>query len=117
MLASFSSSPNETVSSWGISPPPDDYRAHQGLKKIASGLGIQVEEVKESSHQHSDILATTRPLQVSLPVNEAILELMKPLWQAPLSLPPFSEKDQMLILCPVPPPQDCLVESVASGRE
>lgn len=51
------------------------------LKRVVLSLGIQVKEVKESSNSLVDILAATGPSEIALPVDEAIMDLVKTLWQ------------------------------------
>lgn len=40
-------------------------------------LNAQVEEVREKSHKLVDILASAGPSRIPLPINEAILKLIK----------------------------------------
>lgn len=88
VLVSSSSSPNEAMVTADMSPPQDDYKTHQDLLKwVASNLGIQAEVVKESSHSLLDILTLVAPSKVTLPLNEAIIDPVKTLWQTPVSLP------------------------------
>lgn len=52
VLASSASSLNKVVSSEATSPRPDDYNKTylELLESVVSDLGIQVEELRESSH-------------------------------------------------------------------
>lgn len=50
--------------------------------------------MKESSHHLVDILATTGPSRVTLPLNEAIMDLVKGLWQTSTFLLPTSKRAQ-----------------------
>lgn len=52
--------------------------------RVALSLGIQVEEVKESSHHLVNILA--------LPLSEGIVDPLNGLWQTPASFPPTSKR-------------------------
>lgn len=66
-------------------------KAHQDLLKlVASNLGIQAEVVRESSHSQQDIFVASGPSRVVLPLNEAIMDPVKVLWQTPTSLPSIS---------------------------
>lgn len=83
---------DEAVSGLSKSLPQDDIRAHQDLlKRIAANLGLELEELKESSHSLINILASAVPSKVALLINEAVMGLVKALWQTP-SLSPTSER-------------------------
>lgn len=87
VLASCSSSLEKFLSLEAISHLPNDYKTYQELlKSVALDLGIQIKEVRASSHHLTDILSMTGPPSVLLPINEVILEPMKTRWQTPSSL-------------------------------
>lgn len=67
-------------------------KVHQELlKRVTLSLGIQVEE-KEFSHYLVDILATAGPFRMVLPLNGAIMDPVKRLWQTSTTLPPTSKR-------------------------
>lgn len=75
------------------SPLQDDFKAYQDLLKgVATALDIQPEEVQEKSHRLVDILITMGLSRIALPVNNAILDPIKSLWQTPFSLPLTSKR-------------------------
>lgn len=64
-LAASSSCPDEVVAGPSNPLPPDDFRAHREfLKWVAMNLGLEVEELKESTHSVIDILALAAPSEV-----------------------------------------------------
>lgn len=70
----------------GMSLSQDDFKADQVLlKMVVSNLSLQGEVVKESSHSLVNILAIAGPSKVALPLNEAIMDPVKVLWQTPFS--------------------------------
>lgn len=57
---------------------------HQDLlRRLAQNLGIQVEKIAETSHALVDILTPSVPSRIALPLDSAILEPGKALWQTP----------------------------------
>lgn len=77
---SSSSSLDEAVTGADIEFSQDDYKAHRELlRRVAQNLGIQVEEVRESSHALVDILMTTGPSRVPLLLNDTIMNPIKAL--------------------------------------
>lgn len=61
---------------------------------MISNLGLQAEVVKEFSNSLVDILAMAGPSKVALPLNEAIVDLLKALWQPPDSLSTTSKRGE-----------------------
>ncbi|EMP26774.1 hypothetical protein UY3_16174 [Chelonia mydas] len=95
LVQASSFSPEEAVSGPSSLLPQDDFRAHQELlKRIAANLGLEVEELKKSSHSLIDILAAAAPSKVALPINEAVMGPVKTLWQTPSSLSPTSKRTE-----------------------
>ncbi|EMP38512.1 hypothetical protein UY3_04297 [Chelonia mydas] len=78
---------NEVV----MPPPPtvnDDFRLFQELmKQVADSLQIPLEEVGESQHTLLDILQWSPSSQVALPINKALLDPAKSIWQTPTMIP------------------------------
>lgn len=80
--------------------PQDNFNAHQDLLKgMASNLGLEVEELRETLHSLIDILAAAAPAKVALPINEAMIGPVKALWQTPPSLSPHIKKSREEVLC------------------
>lgn len=50
-----------------------------------------MEVVKEATRSLLDILSAAGPLMVALPLNEAIMNPVKVVWQTPASLPPTAK--------------------------
>lgn len=85
--------PSEAVVTESTSLPPDGFSAHQDLlRRLVAALYSHLQEVPERSHRLVGILAFARPFRVAFPVNEAILEPVKILWQPPSSLPPTAKR-------------------------
>ncbi|EMP31279.1 hypothetical protein UY3_11599 [Chelonia mydas] len=59
----------------------------QGLiKRVANSLKILLEEVKESQHKLLDILHTSTSAHIALPINKALFDPAKPIWQPPITI-------------------------------
>lgn len=125
-LASSSSSPDKRVIVKSTSPPLHDYKAcEKWLKRMAVVLDIQVKQVCEKLHRLVDILASAGPCRVGLPINEAILESIKVLWQTLFSIPPTTKTVKQRYYIPLRelstyiliPLGGSLVVSMANERE
>lgn len=57
------------------------------LKRVASNLNLEAEQLKEPMDNLFDVLATVALDWVMLPVHEGELKVVKALWQSPSSLP------------------------------
>lgn len=72
--------------------PQDNFKAHQNLlKQVASNLGLEAEELRETSHSLMDILAAAAPAKIVLPINEAVIGLVR---QTPSFLTPTSKRTE-----------------------
>lgn len=69
---------------------------------MAASLGIQVEFVEERTHTLLDVLLPTMAGKLALPVNEAIGQLAKTIWQTPSSVPLGGQKKEMQISGSIP---------------
>ncbi|EMP33579.1 Nardilysin [Chelonia mydas] len=89
--ASSSSSPDEAITEPPQPVSQDDAKAHQELlKRVSSNLGLQVEELEKQADSLFDVLSSTAPARVALPLHEGVLKISNALWQPPLlSAPPF----------------------------
>ncbi|XP_074799607.1 membrane-anchored junction protein [Natator depressus] len=62
----------------------DDFSKFQDLfKRVASELRINLEEVPEQQHELTDILQPSSSSRIALPINPALLEPAKAIWQIP----------------------------------
>ncbi|EMP23843.1 hypothetical protein UY3_19093 [Chelonia mydas] len=86
---------DEAVAGTDSTPPQEDCKAHQELlRRVAQNLGIQVEEIRESSHSVVDILEVTGPARVALTLNDAIMDPIRALWQTPASFQLTAKKTE-----------------------
>lgn len=74
-------------------PPPStataDFKQFQELfKRVVDGLEIPLEGVPESQHQLLDILQTSSTFKIALPINDALMEPAKNIWQTPATISP-----------------------------
>ncbi|EMP39369.1 hypothetical protein UY3_03421 [Chelonia mydas] len=86
------SSPDEAI----MGPPPvvsqDDDKAHpELLRRVASNLGLETEELEEPLDTLFNILSSAAPARVTLPMHEGVAKFIKALWQTPSSLTPISK--------------------------
>lgn len=51
-------------------------------------MGLEAEELKESSYSLIDFLAAAAQPKVALPINESVMGPVRALWQSPSSLSP-----------------------------
>lgn len=58
------------------------------MKRAADTLQIPLEEVQETQHKWLDILYALLSARVALPINEALLESAKSIWQTPATALP-----------------------------
>lgn len=58
------------------------------FKRVASKLKITVEEVSETQHELTDILQHAASSKITLPINGAVMDLAKNIWQTPATIPP-----------------------------
>lgn len=83
------------------SVPPDDFRAHQDLlKRVATNLGLQVEELAEPMDTLFNVSATAALGKVALSVHERVLKIAKVLWQTPSSILPTSKRAERKYFVP-----------------
>ncbi|EMP41280.1 Chromodomain-helicase-DNA-binding protein 9 [Chelonia mydas] len=75
---------------------PYDFSKFQDLfKRMASELRINPEEVPEQQHELTDILQPPPSSRIALPINPALLEPAKAIWQTPAaSLPTCKRADR-----------------------
>lgn len=59
---------------------------------MATNLNLQVEEVVEEFDDLFNIIFSSTPAQVTLPVHPGVLKIAKSLWQTPSLIPPTSKK-------------------------
>lgn len=90
--ASTSSFPGKVVTGPSNLLPPGDFRAYQGLERVTTNLGLEVEELKESAHSLVDFLAVAASPRAAPPVNEAVSVPVRAQWQILSSLPPNSKR-------------------------
>ncbi|CAM2105499.1 unnamed protein product [Caretta caretta] len=71
---------HKAVAGMSITPTQVDYRAHQELSyRVVQNLNVQVKEIEEFALALVDILTSSGPARVALPLNDAILQQGKPL--------------------------------------
>ncbi|XP_065432834.1 zinc finger protein Rlf isoform X8 [Chrysemys picta bellii] len=82
--------------------PSDDYAKFQDLfKRVASDLRINLEVVTEQQHELTNILQPPSSSRVALPINAALLEPAKSIWQTPAtSLPTCKQADRKYFISP-----------------
>ncbi|EMP42533.1 hypothetical protein UY3_00202 [Chelonia mydas] len=89
-----------------MGPPPavsrDDAKAHQELlRRVASNLGLETEELEELSDTLFHVLSSAAPFRVTLPVYEGLAKITKALWQTPSLVPPISKQAEHKYYVPV----------------
>ncbi|KAM7151676.1 uncharacterized protein RBU57_012234 [Macrochelys suwanniensis] len=114
--------PEDKVAAPPPSVPQEDYRAHQELlKRVASNLQLQAEEMEGPSDSHFSVLSSSAPGRVALPLHEGVANITKALWHTPASLAPISRKAERKYFVPTkgheflythPAPNSLVVESV-----
>ncbi|XP_075796865.1 rab proteins geranylgeranyltransferase component A 1 isoform X1 [Pelodiscus sinensis] len=62
------------------------------FKRVVQDLNIPVKEVQDAPHEFTNILQSSLLSKIALPINPAILQSAKSLWQTPASIPPTSRK-------------------------
>lgn len=74
----------------------DNFKLFQDLEqRVAEALQIPLQEMTESYHKLVDILHSSISSRVALPVNEALLNPTKVIWQTSASVPPtYKQADQ-----------------------
>ncbi|XP_065254396.1 centrosomal protein of 192 kDa [Emys orbicularis] len=100
----------------------EDSEAHQELlKRVASSLSLQAEEVEEPSESLFNILSASVPGRMALPLQEGVAKISNALWQTPASLPPISKRAEQKYFVPAkgheylytyPAPNSLVVELV-----
>ncbi|XP_065410464.1 uncharacterized protein LOC135973045 [Chrysemys picta bellii] len=108
-----------------VLPPPvpqEDTKAHQELlKRVASSLKLQAEEVKEPSDSLFDVLSATAPARLALALHEGVVKNSTALWQTSSSLPRISKRAKWKYFVPAkgheylytyPTPNSLVVEAV-----
>ncbi|EMP32657.1 Mitogen-activated protein kinase kinase kinase kinase 3 [Chelonia mydas] len=92
-VLAFSLSPDEAVTEPPHPVPQDDATVHQELlKKVMFNLGLQAEKLEEQADSLFDVLSSTAPARVALPLDEGVLKISSALWQTPSSLPLISKR-------------------------
>ncbi|KAM7163698.1 uncharacterized protein RBU57_007879 isoform 2-T2 [Macrochelys suwanniensis] len=114
--------PEDKVAAPPPSVPKEDYRAHQELlKRVASNLQLQAEEMEGPSDSLFNVLSSSAPGRVALPLHEGVANITKALWHTPASLVPISRKAERKyfvltkghkFLYTHPAPNSLVVESV-----
>ncbi|XP_029768664.1 protein AMN1 homolog [Terrapene carolina triunguis] len=102
--------------------PQDDAKAHQELlKRVASNLGLEAEELEEPSDSLFDVFCSSAPARVVLPLHEGVSKITNALWQTPSSLAPISKRAEPKYFVPTkgheylyshPAPNSLMVEEV-----
>ncbi|EMP24866.1 Basement membrane-specific heparan sulfate proteoglycan core protein, partial [Chelonia mydas] len=119
-----SPSPDEGITA---PPPPvsqEDTNTHQELlKREASSLSLQAEEVEEPSDSLFDVLSATALARVALPLHEGVVKISNALWQILSSLPPISKRAERKYFVPAKgheylyPHPNSLVVKVVNHKE
>ncbi|KAH1178467.1 hypothetical protein KIL84_012169, partial [Mauremys mutica] len=60
------------------------------FRRMAASLGIQVGLVMENTHKLTDTLHPAVVEMVALPINGALMQPAKTLWQSPSSIAPMA---------------------------
>lgn len=68
------------------------------MKRIADTLQIPIEAVQDSYQKLLDILHTSASACVVLPVDEALLETAKTIWQTLATVPPSCQRANKIIV-------------------
>lgn len=93
------------------------------MKRVADTLHIPLEEVRDTHQQLLDILYSLSSLKITLPVNEAILDLAKTVWQTLSSVAPICKCEEKQYYIPTkeseflfshPSPNSIVVDAVKS---
>ncbi|XP_039352177.1 uncharacterized protein LOC120375542 [Mauremys reevesii] len=102
--------------------PQEDFRAHQELlKRVASSLQLQAEEMEEPSDSLFNVLSSSALGRVALPLHEGVEKISNALWQTPASLAPIAKRVECKYFVPAkghgylythPAPNSLVVESV-----
>ncbi|EMP42356.1 Neuroblastoma-amplified sequence [Chelonia mydas] len=87
-------SPDGTIMS---SPPTsgDDFKSFQELfKRVADSLNISLAELLETQHKLTDILHTSPTAKIALPINVAMMDPAKTIWQMSTTAPPSCKRSE-----------------------
>ncbi|EMP24457.1 hypothetical protein UY3_18382 [Chelonia mydas] len=99
--ASSLSLPDEAITGSPHPVPQDDAIAHQELlKRVVSNLGLQAEELEEPFDSLFDVLCSTAPASVALPLHKGVSKITNALWQIPSSLAPISKRAERKYFVP-----------------
>ncbi|EMP30096.1 Putative protein C3orf14 [Chelonia mydas] len=80
--------PEEAIMSPPHPVPQDDAKEHQELlKRVASNLGLQAEELEEPSDSLFDVLCSSTPTRMALPLHEGVSKITNALGRPPLPCP------------------------------
>ncbi|KAM7180660.1 uncharacterized protein RBU57_016989 [Macrochelys suwanniensis] len=94
--------PEDKVAAPPPSAPQDDFRAHRELlKRVALNLQLQAEEMEGPSDSLFNILSSSVPGRVPLPLHEGVANISNALWQTPASLVPISKKAERKYFIPM----------------
>lgn len=119
-----SSTPDEAV----MSPPPslaDDFKLFQDLaQRVADTLQLPLQEVTKSHHKLLDILHSSSSSRVARPINKALLDPAKTIWQTPASAQPTYKQADKKYYVPVKDteflfsclPPNSIIEDVVNSR-
>uniref|UniRef100_A0A8C3FYG3 Uncharacterized protein n=1 Tax=Chrysemys picta bellii TaxID=8478 RepID=A0A8C3FYG3_CHRPI len=84
---------DKTIAAPLPSVPQEDFKAHQDLlKRVASNLQLQTEEMEGPSDTLFNVLSPTALGHVALPLHQGIANISTSLWYTPTSLAPSSKK-------------------------
>lgn len=96
--ANFSSSSLDEA----IMPPPpitrdDSKQFQEHFKRVAASLDIPLQEMAESQHKLLDTLQMSTSSKISLPINNARVDLAKIIWQTPTVVPPTCKQAEKIL--------------------
>lgn len=67
----------------------DNFKSFQDLfKRLVASLDISSAELPQTQHKFTDILQASPSAKIALPINSAIMDPAKTIWQTPATIPP-----------------------------
>ncbi|KAG6924102.1 hypothetical protein G0U57_018299, partial [Chelydra serpentina] len=100
----------------------DDFESFQDLfKGVVESLDISLVQLPEFQHRFMDILQAPPSAKTDLPINDAIMEPAKIIWQTPATAPPSCKRSDKTYYVPAkgaefvfihPAPNSLVVEAV-----